>query len=99
MKLNDGEHRDNLSGEEEVQAFAGKEYVKLHKSTMSKVYWFQYMYFLLQRNKVKVHNTNWSYKVNAFTERPMVKLLGFAAVLFTIFNFYSRIGLATLNWK
>ncbi len=35
MKLNDGEHRNNLSGKEEVVAFAEKEYIKLHKSTMS----------------------------------------------------------------
>lgn len=84
MKLNGGEHRDGLSGKEEVEAFAAKEYVKLHKSTMSKVYWFQDMYFLLQNNKVVVHNKNWGYKINTFLERPWVKLLGFLAVLFSL---------------
>ncbi len=49
QNLNDGNHRDNLSGEEEVKAFQDKEFVRLHKSTMSKVYWFQSMYFLLQK--------------------------------------------------
>lgn len=93
MKLNDGEHRDNLSGKEEVDAFAAKEYVKLHKSTMSKVYWFQHMYFLLQRNKVRVHNKNWGYKVNHFLERPTVKALGFIAVLFSLFQ------IAQLSWS
>ncbi|QRN39244.1 hypothetical protein [Pectobacterium carotovorum] len=86
MKLNNGEHRDNLSGKDEVAAFSAKEYVKLHKSTMSKVYWFQHMYFLLQQNKVKVHNKNWGYKVNLFLEKPNVKVLGFVAVLFSIFQ-------------
>ncbi len=86
MKLNDGEHRDNLTGKEEVEAFAAKEYVRLHKSTMSKVYWFQHMYFLLQQNKVKVHNKNFPYKVNTFVERPFVKILGVIAVLFSIFQ-------------
>ncbi|MFA5922067.1 MAG: hypothetical protein WC856_12360 [Methylococcaceae bacterium] len=86
MKLNSGEHRDNLSGKEEVDAFAAKEYVKLHKSTMSKVYWFQHMYFLLQQNKVKIHNKNLGQKVNSFLEHPTVKLLGFVAVLFSIFQ-------------
>ncbi|EHD20385.1 MULTISPECIES: hypothetical protein [Brenneria] len=86
MKLNNGEHRDNLSGKDEVAAFSAKEYVKLHKSTMSKVYWFQHMYFLLQQNKVKVHNKNWGYKVNHFLEKPNVKVLGFVAVLFSIFQ-------------
>jgi len=86
MRLNGGEHRDYLSGKDEVDAFADKEYVKLHKSTMSKVYWFQRMYFLLQQNKVKVHNKSWSNKVNCFLERPIVKILGFVAVLLTIFQ-------------
>ncbi len=86
MKLNDGEHRDNLSGKEEVDAFSEKEYVKLHKSTMSKVYWFQHMYFLLQKNKVNVHSRNWGHKVNHFLELPIVRVLGFVAVLFSIFQ-------------
>lgn len=96
MKLNDGEHRDNLSGKEEVDAFAAKEYVKLHKSTMSKVYWFQHMYFLLQQNKVRVHNKNWGYKVNHFLERPTVKALGFIAVLFSLFQI-AQLGLSSFE--
>lgn len=96
MKLNDGEHRDNLTGKEEVDAFAAKEYVKLHKSTMSKVYWFQHMYFLLQQNKVGVHNKNWGYKVNHFLERPTVKALGFVAVLFSLFQI-AQLGLSSIN--
>jgi hypothetical protein len=86
MILNDGEHRDYLTGKEEVDAFANKEYVKLHKSTMSKVYWFQHMYYLLQRDKVIVHNKNWGNKVNTFLERPTVKALGFVAVLSSLFQ-------------
>ncbi|MFZ4833637.1 hypothetical protein [Rouxiella sp. Mn2063] len=86
MKLNDGEHRDNLTGKDEVAAFTAKEYVKLHKSTMSKVYWFQHMYFLLKQNKVNVHNKNWGYKINNFLEKPYIKILGFIAVLFSIFQ-------------
>lgn len=86
MKLNDGEHRDILTGEEEVKAFAAKEYVKLHKSTMSKAYWFQHMYYLLQNNKVTVHNKNWGVKINEFLELPLVKALGFVAVLFSLFQ-------------
>lgn len=93
MKLNSGEHRDNLSGKDEVEAFAAKEYVKLHKSTMSKAYWFRHMYILLQKNKVKIHNRNWSYKVNHFLERPTIKLLGFLAVLIAIFQ------LAQFGWS
>ncbi|TFH89128.1 hypothetical protein [Vibrio ouci] len=84
QKLNDGNHRDNLSGEEEVKAFEDKEFVRLHKSTMSKAYWFQSMYFLLQRGKVKVSNYNVSQKLNNYMEKPFVKLLSFLAVIFTL---------------
>ncbi len=84
QNLNDGNHRDNLSGEEEVKAFEDKEFVRLHKSTMSKVYWFQSMYFLLQRGKVKVSNYNLSQKLNNHMEKPVVKLLSFLAVIFTL---------------
>ncbi|MFB2661475.1 hypothetical protein [Shewanella mangrovisoli] len=96
MKLNDGEHRDGLTGKEEVEAFAAKEYVKLHKSTMCKVYWFQHMYYLLQRNKVVVHNKNWGNKVNTFLERPTVKALGFVAVLFSLFQ-AAQYGYSTIE--
>lgn len=84
QSLNDGNHRDNLSGGEEVTAFECKEFVKLHKSTVSKVYWFQSMYFLLQKNKVKVSNYNLSQKLNNQMEKPLVKLLSFLAVVFTL---------------
>ena len=82
--LNDGNHRDNLSGEEEVKAFENKEFVRLHKSTMSKVYWFKSMYLLLQKSKVKVSNYNLTQKLNNQMEKPLVKLLSFLAVIFTL---------------
>ncbi|HHF3133840.1 hypothetical protein [Vibrio diabolicus] len=82
--LNDGNHRDMLNGEEEVVAFRDKEYVKLHKSTMSKVYWFQSMYFALKNNRVKVSNYNISEKVNKALDNTFFKVLGVAAVIFTL---------------
>lgn len=86
MKLNDGEHRDILSGKEEVDAFSAKEYVKLHKSTMSKAYWFKSMYLRLRKKKINVHNSNFGHKVDAFLEKPLIKILGFVAVLIAIFQ-------------
>ncbi|EGQ8412022.1 hypothetical protein O1C66_003700 [Vibrio cholerae] len=82
--LNDGNHRDMLNGEEEVVAFRDKEYVKLHKSTMSKVYWFQSMYFALKNNRVKVSNYNLSEKLNKLLDNTFFKILGLAAVVFTL---------------
>lgn len=40
MDINKGRPRDFLTGKEEVDAFERKEYLKLHKSTMCKVYFF-----------------------------------------------------------
>jgi len=86
MSLNDGRPRDLLTGLEEVEAFKNKEYVKLHKSTMCKVYWFKSMYYKLQNRKIKTAHTNIWNRVNEFMENPWVKLLGFVAVLFTLFQ-------------
>ncbi len=91
MKLNDGEHRDLLLGKDEVQAFQNKEYIKLHKSTMSKAYWFDYLYQQLKKNKIKVSNSNWSTKINNFMEFSSVKVLGFTSVLFSIYQLIEEI--------
>lgn len=91
MELNGGVHRDFLTGQEEVSAFEGKEYVKLHNSTMTKVYWFQKMFFKLASGKVKTQRSNWGHKINSFLEKPFVKLLGFIAILFTIFQLFQTV--------
>ncbi|NCN68023.1 MAG: hypothetical protein GW908_11465 [Thiomicrospira sp.] len=96
MNLNDGRPRDLLTGLEEVEAFKNKEYVKLHKSTMCKVYWFKSMYYKLQNRKIKTAHTNIWNRVNEFMENPWVKLLGFVAVLFTVFQFIQTV-MSTVN--
>ena len=78
MKLNGGIPRDFLTGQEEVEAFKNKEYIKLHKSTMTKAYWFQSIFEKLKKKKV---NT-----ANEFVEKPAVKLLGLLSVLYTLFQ-------------
>lgn len=86
MNVNGGRHRDLLTGPEEVEAFKNKEYIKLHKSTMCKVYWFQSMYHKLQHRKIKTARTNFWNRVNEFMEKPWAKLLGFVGVLYTLFQ-------------
>ena len=54
------------------------------------------MYYLLQKNKVNVHNKNWGNKVNTFLERPTVKALGFVAVVFSLFQ-AGQIGYSALE--
>ena len=73
MNFNGGRPRDLLTGPEEVEAFKKQEYIKLHKSTMCKVYWFQSMYHKLQNRKIKIARTNFWNHVNEFIEKPGVK--------------------------
>lgn len=87
MQLNGGRPRDQLTGTEEVEAFKNKEYIKLHKSTMCKVYWFQSMYDKLQARKIRTTRTNFLNHINEFMEKPAVKLLGFISVLYALFQF------------
>lgn len=86
MQLNGGYHRNYLSGEEEVDAFKKQEYIKLHNSTIGKAKWFESMYKKLQKGKINTTRSNWIYKLNAFLEHPLTKLVGFIAVLFSIYQ-------------
>jgi len=87
MQLNGGRPRDQLTGLEEVEAFKNKEYIKLHKSTMCKVYWFQSMYYKLQARKIRTAHTNFWNRTSEFMEKPAVKILGFISVLYALFQF------------
>ena len=53
MELNSQKHRDFLTGEEEVSAFKAGEFVKMHKSTMCKVYFFEMVLRKMQKNELK----------------------------------------------
>ncbi len=97
MELNGGMHRDFLTGSDEVAAFEAKEYIKLHNSTMTKAYWFKAMLFRLFSNKVKTQRSNIGHKINVLLETPLVKLLGFIAILFTIFQLFQTIQDYTNN--
>lgn len=82
MKLNG----DYLSGEDEVKAFENQEYFKLHKSTIGKAKWFEFMYKLLQKRKIKTSRSDWKTKISTFLEHPLIKLLGFIAMLFSLYK-------------
>jgi len=86
MELNGGIHRDYLKGAEEVTVFKNKEYVRLHKSTISKVGWFANMYEYLQKGKVKTTRTDWYNKTSRFVEHPYLKLISFLAVVYTLID-------------
>ncbi len=91
MDLNGGKSRDFLTGAEEVQAFERKEYIKLHKSTMSKVYFFNSVFHKLVNRKLKTARSNWKERINQGLESTPVKILTFVTVLFAIFQIYQAV--------
>jgi len=88
MELNGGIDRDYLEGKDEVEAFNNKEYLKLHKSTMHKAYWFSHMLHLLKMNKINTSHTNWKSRIERFCESTAAKVIGFAAGLATLGGMY-----------
>lgn len=84
MELNGGIDRDYLSGQHEVIAFNNKEYIKLHKSTMHKAYWFSHMLHLTKRRKVKTQHTNLMNKVERLCDSPIAKAIALLSALITI---------------
>ena len=86
MKLNGGEHRDFLSGKDEVAAFERQEYLKLHKSTMTKVYFFRKVFNKLVAKKLKTQHSNFPARLNSMVESLPAKILGFVTVLYAAFQ-------------
>jgi len=84
MKLNDGIHRDFLSGDSEVEAFKKKEYFRLHKSTLSKVSWFNMMLNKYLYGKINTNRSNFKERVNDFIELPLIKILGLIGIIASI---------------
>jgi len=84
MACNGGPHRDNLTGAEEAEAFKRKEYLRLHKSTMAKVYFFKSIYHKVQNRKLKTVRANLPEKVNRIVESLPAKILALVAVLYSI---------------
>lgn len=87
MEMNGGAHRDVMSGKDEVVAFNNKEFFRMHKSTKAKVYFFQRALSKLLEGKLRTKKNAYEYRVNRFMERPTVKVLSFAAVMFAITQF------------
>lgn len=93
MEINGGKSRDFLTGAEEVQAFTRQEYLKLHKSTMCKVYFFNSVFHKLVTRKLKTAKSNWRERINRSLESTPAKVLGFVTVLFTLFQLGQAVGI------
>lgn len=86
MELNGSKHRDFLTGEEEVSSFKAGEFVKMHKSTMCKVYFFEMVLRKMQSNELKTDTNRFKYFVNELYKHPAVQVLGIIGILFSIIS-------------
>lgn len=84
MELNGGPHRDFLTGIEEVTAFKAKEFLKMHKSTIVKVYFFRSAFVKAVKNDLRTETNQFRYRVNALSQNPVVQILGIIGVLGTL---------------
>ena len=86
MELNGGKHRNFLTGPEEVAAYKLNEFVKMHNSTMCKVYFFRSVFDKLKKNKLKTETNKLKYKINELYQHPAIQLLGILGILGTIIS-------------
>ncbi|WP_424768727.1 hypothetical protein [Paenibacillus sp. sgz302251] len=84
MELNGGRDRNFLTGEEEVRAYKAKEFVKLHNSTICKVYFFSSVLNKVSRKKLRTENNQLKYKINELYQSPIVQFLGIVGILGTL---------------
>jgi hypothetical protein len=84
MLLNDEKDRNFLNGEEEVRAFKAKEFVKLHNSTMCKVYFFKDVYIKLNLNKLRTENNQFKYKLNQLYQNPILQIISILGIVGSI---------------
>jgi hypothetical protein len=84
MELNGGKDRNFLSGEEEVRAYKANEFVKLHNSTMCKVYFFREVFNRANNNKLRTKTNQFRYKVNELYQNPVIQIIAIIGVFGTI---------------
>ena len=86
MELNGGRHRDFLTGDEEVTAFKSGDYVRMLKSTMCKVNFFNMVLYKMKNNKLRTKNRAWRYKINKLYEHPITQIISIIGVLVTVIS-------------
>jgi hypothetical protein len=84
MVLNGGRDRQFLTGSEEVTAYKANEFVKLHNSTMCKVYFFRDVFNKAQANKLHTKTNQLMYKINKLYQNPFVQIIGIIGIIGSI---------------
>lgn len=86
MLLNGGRDRNFLSGEEEVRAYKAMEFMKLHNSTMCKVYFFSSVFHKVIKKKLRTENNQLKYKINELYQSPIVQVLSIIGIIGTLIS-------------
>lgn len=81
MILNGGRDRNFLTGEEEVRAYKALEFIKLHNSTMCKVYFFKSVFYKLVNKKLRTKTNGFKYKINELYQHPIVQILSLIGIV------------------
>ena len=84
MILNGLIDKNFIAGKDEITVFKAKEYVKLHHSTMSKVYFFKEVYKRMISNKLVTNTNRTRYIVNKIYQNPVVQILGIIGAIGSI---------------
>lgn len=86
MELNGGKHRDCLTGTEEVTAFKAYEFIKMHKSTMSKVNFFRIAYDKIKNNRLRTETNLFRYRVSQLYQSTIVQIIGIIGTIGSIIS-------------
>ena len=90
MKMNGGIHRHFLNGEEEAEAFKKNEFIRLHKSTLSKVGFLNSVMKNLITGKIHTKSRGWGIALDRMFESRFAKCVGLiSAILFILITIWN----------
>lgn len=99
MDLNGGRHRHFLTGIEEVEAFKKQEFIRMHNSTLSKVWFFHQALESCLSGKLKTATKDVLHRLDSMFESRAVRiavslaaLIGVPGSVFAIFTIWQQVS-------
>jgi len=84
MKINGGEHRHFLNGQEEVEAFREDQFIKMHNSTLCKVGFFHSVIRKMVRGTLKTSSKGWGALLDRLFESRFAKAVALIGTLVSL---------------
>lgn len=81
MELNGGVHRHFLSGADEVQAFRGNEFIRMHNSTLAKVGFLHSVIRKVIKGRLRTASRGFGVFLDRVFESRTAKVIGFASTI------------------